>query len=420
MVSMQRYRDLFAVPELRAMVVSSIAGRMPIGIAGLAILLFVQGRSSSFSVAGTASSVYVLGLGIVAPFLGRLMDTLGPRPVLTVCAITYPAALVSLAGLVLMSAPPASIWGMALLAGATLPPISACTRALYPKLLSDGGLLHTAYSVDSALVEIVFILGPALVALCVAVGHPEAAVMLAALSAALGTAVFMRAPAVCRWKAAPAHGTRDILGVLRSPRLLLVFAATVLYSFSFGLFEVAVSAHAASKGSPAAAGIALALASVGSGTGAVVFGSRHWTAPLHRQFVIALLVMAAGILLLVPIDNLYLYAATSLITGLPMATVIATQSLLVSRLAPRSRLAEGFTWGATCLLVGVSGGIAAGGVLAESLAAHWLLVLAAASTAIAALLAGICLTTSDERAERSALAMHNEGGRHPGESQDPL
>jgi predicted MFS family arabinose efflux permease len=279
-----------------------------------------------------------------------------------------------------------------LLAGATLPPISACTRALYPKLLADAALLQTAYSVDSALVEIVFILGPAVVALCVAVGHPEAAVMLAALTAAIGTALFVRARPVRRWTGSPASASRDVLGVLRSRGLLLVFAATVLYSFSFGLFEVAVSAHAAEKGSPAAAGIALAIASVGSGTGAVVFGSRHWHAPLKRQFVMALLVMAVGILLLVPIDNLYLYAATSLIAGLPMATVIATQSLLVSRFAPRARLAEAFTWGATFLLVGVSGGIAAGGVLAESLAAHWLLVLAAGSTGIAALVAGACLS----------------------------
>src|SRR5690349_15467256 len=130
MLSMQRYRDLFALPELRSTIASSIAGRMPIGIAGLAILLFVQARSSSFSVAGTASALYVLGLGVVAPFLGRLMDRLGPRPVLAVCAITYPAALVGLAALVLMSASGASICAMAVIAGATLPPISACTRAL--------------------------------------------------------------------------------------------------------------------------------------------------------------------------------------------------------------------------------------------------------------------------------------------------
>jgi MFS family permease len=391
MLSLQRYRDLFGLPELRATIVSSIAGRMPIGITGLAILLFVQGRSASFSLAGTTSALYVLGLGVVAPFLGRLIDRLGPRPVLTVCAISYPAALIALALLVLVSAPAASIYAIALVAGATLPPISACTRALYPKLLSDAALLHTAYSVDSALVEIVFIIGPALVAACVATGHPEAAVLLAALSAAIGTAVFMRAPPVKRWTAVRAGGQRDILGVLRYPKLVLVFGVTVLYSIAFGLFEVAVTAHAAAKGSPAAAGIALALASVGSGAGAVVFGARHWSAPLKQQLVLALVMMTTGIVLLVPIDNLYLYAAGCLVAGVPMATVIATQSLLISRLSPRARLAESFTWGATCLLVGVSGGIAAGGVLAETFAAYWLLAAAAASAAIATLLAALCL-----------------------------
>lgn len=364
---------------------------MPIGLAGLAILLFVQGRSGSFSLAGTASALYVLGLGLVAPLLGRLIDRLGPRPVLSVCAILYPAALVGLTALVLLSAHPAWVCTTAVLAGATLPPITACIRALYPRLLVDPALLQTAYSVDSAVVETVFILGPALVAACVATGHPEAAILLAALSAACGTAFFLRVAAVRRWTGVPARGHRDWLGVLRYPKLLVVFAVTVLYAFAFGLFEVAVTAHAAAKGAPAVAGVALALASVGSGACAVIYGSRHWRAPLRVQFVTALLMMAAGISLLVPIDALALYAAANVIAGAPMATVIATQSQLVSRLAPRERLAESFTWGTTCLLVGVSAGIASGGMLAEAFAAYWLLVIAGGSTVLAALVAAACL-----------------------------
>ena len=370
---------------------ASIAGRMPIGIAGLAILLFVQGRSGSFGLAGTASAMYVLGLGIVAPFLGRVMDRLGPKPVLTTCAILYPAALVGVTALVLTSASAAAICASAVLAGATLPPITACMRALYPRLVSDVSLLPTAYSVDSALVEVVFVLGPAVVAGCVAAGHPEAAVLLAAATAAFGTAVFMRSPPVRRWTAASVHTSRDSLGVLRHPGLVVLFGVTVFYSFSFGLFEVAVTAHASAKGSPAVAGIALALASLGSGAGALVYGARHWRAPLKVQFLWALAAMSAGTLLLVPIDQLHLYALASIIAGVPMATVIATQSLLVSRLAPRERLAESFTWGATCLLVGISAGIAAGGTLAEILAPYWLLVFAAASTALSAIVAAICL-----------------------------
>jgi len=396
-ISLQRYQDLFAVPELRATVASSIAGRLPIGIAGLAILLFVQSRSASFALAGTASALYVLGLGLVAPFLGRLIDRLGPHPVLSVCAVLYPAALTALAVLVLMSAHAAWVCVTAVLAGATLPPISACIRALYPKLVNDPALLHTAYSVDSAVVEAVFILGPAIVAVCVAAGQPQAAVLLAALSAAAGTVFFMRAPPVRRWVAAPPRTHRDWAGVLRYPKLVLVFGIAFLYAFAFGLFELAVTAHASSKGSPAAAGIALALASLGSGAGAFVYGARHWRSPLKVQFVVALVMMAAGILLLVPIEDLKLYAAANVVAGVPMATVIATQSLLVSQLAPRERLAESFTWSATCLLVGISAGIAAGGALAEWVEAYWLLVAAAASTALAAMVAATCITSDGKK-----------------------
>ena len=366
---------------------SSIAGRMPIGLAGLGILLFVQGRADSFALAGTASALYVLGLGLVAPVLGRLIDRRGPKPVLSTCAVLYPAALVALAALVLTSAHALWVCVSALLAGATLPPISACIRALYPRLIADPALLQTVYSVDSALVEAVFILGPALVAVCVAAGYPEAAVLLAALCAAFGTTLFLRARAVAHWKAAPPRAGRDVLGALRSPRLLPLYAVTVLYAIAFGLFEVAVTAHAAAQGAPAGAGVALARASLGSGAGAFVYCARHWRAPLRSQLLRALAVMAGGMALLVPIDGLVLYSAACVLTGVPMATVIATQSLLISRLSPRERLAESFTWSTTCLLVGISAGIAAGGMLAEVVAAHWLLVAASASTMLAAVVA---------------------------------
>jgi hypothetical protein len=70
-----------------------------------------------------------------------------------------------------------------------------------------------------------------------------------------------------------------------------------------------------------------------------------------------------------------------------MATVIAVQSLLVSRLSPRTMLAETFTWSTTCLLGGISAGIAAGGWLAEQVGPKAIFAMAAAATALGALLA---------------------------------
>ncbi len=380
MISFSRYADLFRVPGLRATLLASIAGRLPIGIATLAILLFLQSRSGSFAIAGAAAACYVLGLAAVAPLLGRMMDRLGPRPVLSASAIVYPAALAALVGLVLGSAGLTWVAIAATIAGAAFPPVTICMRALYPRLIADPALLQTAYSVDSAVVETMFIFGPALVAGFVALGAPVGAMVLAAVCATAGSAVFLRSPGARSWVAHAGVGRRSLLGPLGNPRLLAVFSANVLYAVAFGLYEMAVIAHAAHHGSPAAAGVVLALASFGSAFGVLFYGSRDWRLPLPRQFLAAVSLMAAGLLLLVPLENLFLFAAANVIAGAPMAAVIAVQSLLVSRLTPREMLAESFTWGTTCLLGGISAGLATGGVMAEHFAPWTILVAAATST----------------------------------------
>lgn len=391
MISLERYRRFFDVPGMGTTMLASVVGRLPIGVTGLAILLFVQGRSGSFAQAGTASAFYVIGLAVVAPLLGRLIDRSGPRQILMSCSVTYPAALLGLVMLVLHAAHPAWVAACALVAGAALPPVTICMRTLYPRALGDVALLQTAYSVDSALVETVFIVGPALVALFVAAGHPAGAVVLAAACAAVGGVIFLRSPAIRDWAMSQAGGRRPRLALHRYPRLLAVFAATVMYSVAFGLFEVAVTAFAAQQGAPAAAGIALALASAGSATGALVYGSRHWSPPLPRQFLIGLGLMATGTLILATVGNIYLFALASIVAGAPMAPVIAAQSLLVSRLAPREMLAEAFTWGSTCLLGGIGIGIATGGLLAEYAAPSLILLASAGATACAGVIAWLAL-----------------------------
>src|SRR5688572_15440363 len=264
---------------------ASIVGRMPIGMAMLAILLFLQGASGSFARAGAASALYVLGLAVLAPFLGRLIDRLGPRPVLIANAIVYPAALLLLLLLATRGAHPGWVAACAFLAGAMLPPITVCTRTVLPRLVRDPSLLQTAYSVDSALMEAVFILGPALVAIFVAFQQPGGAVVLSAACAAVGVVIFLRAPAIRSWSPSQASVRPSLLGALRHPRVRALLATTVLYALAFGLFEVAVTAFAAQHGRPAAAGVILALASVGSALGALTYGGYDWRLPVPRQLL---------------------------------------------------------------------------------------------------------------------------------------
>jgi len=382
-ISFSRYGELFRVPGLRATLVASVIGRLPIGIATLAILMFLQARTGSFALAGFAAALYVLGLAAVAPFLGRMIDRLGPRQVLAVSAVIYPAMLVMLVVLALEGADHWWIALAALVAGASFPPITICMRALYPRLLPGSALLQAAYSVDSALIETVFIAGPMLVAFFVSVGHPYGAVLFAAVCAAAGNAIFLRSPAIRDWTIHSPVGQPSLLGPLRHKRLLAVFAAVVFHSVAFGLYEIAVTAFAAEHKAPAAAGVILAFASVGGAVGVIVYGGRDWTLPVSRQFLVAVALMACGLLLLAPVGNLYAFALLSVVACAPMAPVMASQSTLISRLAPRDMLAESFTWSATCLLSGISAGIAAGGLMAEYFSASTILVIAAGATVLA-------------------------------------
>jgi predicted MFS family arabinose efflux permease len=115
--------------------------------------------------------------------------------------------------------------------------------------------------------------------------------------------------------------------------------------------------------------------------------------PLQKQFLWSLLGMASSITLMTPLDNIPLFVVIAVISGVPMVTVISIQSLLVSQLTPREMLAESFTWGTTCLLAGISGGLAAGGLLVERIAPGGTMASAAAITA-----AGAALTVFLKRA----------------------
>jgi MFS family permease len=383
---MQRYRALFATSHVAGAVAASIIGRLPISITGFAILLYAQAETSSFERAGAISAIYVLGLALLAPFLGRLIDRLGPKPVLTFGAIAYPAALISLVALT----SPNSIWIalVAALAGASLPPITVCMRALYPQLINDDALISTAYSLDAALIEAIFVAGPVIVSAFAAYHRPQDAIVLAALCASLGSFLFLRSRAVRDWKKHAVETPRSAWGPLTEPGLRTLFFVTLLNACAFGLFEIAVTGLAARQGYPAAAGAILGLASVGTTLGVLIYGSRSWWPSLPKQFFYTLLMMAAGILSIAPFENLYLLGALVIVACAPMSVALAITSLLISKIAPRQMLAESFTWMATFLLVGISIGLAGGGVLVEHTSPFAVFVFAAMLTGAAAATVG--------------------------------
>lgn len=364
MISLSLYSELLRRPDIKATFFASVIGRLPIGITGLSILLLVQAASGSFVSGGAAVAAYVAGLASVAPVLGRLIDRSGPRGILRLCAFVFPSALITLALSVHLEAHAFLTLTIAFAAGAAFPPISVCMRTFLRQRLGHDPLLPTAYSVESVLIESIFIAGPLLVALFVAFASASAAVFFSAASSLTGTLLFLRSPALRRWHTEP-RARANFFGPLSEAGFIPLLAVVMCYSLAFGLVEIGVTAFTVEAGRPAFAGVILGLMSGGSAAGGLAYGSRVWRAPLLRQFALTLGLLGGGVALLALISDLWIFALLSVFAGIVMAPALTIQSMLVAKSASGHYAAEAFTWSATGLLSGISLGMALGGWLIE-------------------------------------------------------
>jgi len=391
-ISLTRYTDLLLQPELRSAIAASVLGRLPIGITGLAILMLAQDTTGSFGSGGAVAASYVAGLALVAPLLGRLIDRYGPRLTLLGCAFAFPAAL---AGLVAALSAPAPMWiafAFAVATGAFFPPITVCMRTFFKQRLHEQTLLATAYSLESVLIELIFILGPVLVAIFVALASPAAAVLFAAACGCVGTLLFQRSQALSQWRI-EARRHPSLFGPLAEPGFVPLLAVILCYASAFGLVEIGATAYATEAGEPALAGVLLGIMSIGSAAGGLVYGSRSWRLPLARQFPLMLGLMGLGVAPLALISASWGFGLWCLAAGIAMAPALIMQSMLVAGNSRPEHSTEAFTWSSTGLLAGVGAGLTIGGGLLEHAKSPVVFTTAALVSIAAGLLALLLVRT---------------------------
>ena len=158
---------------MKAVAGASLVGRLPRGMASLAIVLLVHSATGSYAVAGGAAGAMAIGDAAISPVQGRLIDRLDQRRVLLPSAVLYVLVFSALAGAAETHSPPALMIGLAGVGGMAYPPISASMKTLWPVLVG-GELLETAYAIESLIQQSFFFLGPLLVSALVALASPGA------------------------------------------------------------------------------------------------------------------------------------------------------------------------------------------------------------------------------------------------------
>jgi predicted MFS family arabinose efflux permease len=327
----------------------------------------------------------------MAPLWGRAIDAKGPHDVLRITG-TVPAIslfLLLIAGP--LQLPRVTILLCAVVTGAFLPPVPTIVRTIWRHRFDDERERQTAFAVDSVLIELAFTVGPALVAILVALASPRAAFGMAWLFVVASVPLLYASGGLGWWKNAP-PAQRHLLGPLRERELLVLYASLFFLTVGFGSLEVAYLGFATERAVAAWGPALIAINSVGSAVGGLMYGGFRFALPIERQLPRLMGLLAIPIVLHMLVGGPWMMAPLAFIAGLFIAPSLTGATLLISRHAPPHYVTEAFTWSATAIVTGIGAGMAAGGALIEQWDAR-----AAFALAAAAMLAGALFTLALRR-----------------------
>lgn len=360
----RKYVEFLGRPHVARLLVVAFLARMPLGMVALAMLMFLRDVLGNFALAGTAVGINFFAIACAAPVQGRLIDRFGPAPILRITGVVQPLALAALFAAGAKGAPFAVIAALAAVAGLFASPITTLTRTLWRHLFEREEERRTAFALDSITVELNFTLGPAIIAAVLASSGPRWAFGLAIATVVLSIVLYLGSGALAHFQRVEAED-RHLLGPLTEPRLWVVFLAMFGITVTFGVLEVGYPAFATSLGTPALAGVLLALNALGSATGGVIYGGTHFKSSVERQFAACMVMLSVPFVLHALWIGPAAYGVLAFLSGALIAPTLTAHAVLVSRLAPPQYATEAFTWSSTFIVSGIGAGMAVGGMLAE-------------------------------------------------------
>ncbi|GAA3910452.1 MFS transporter [Actinoplanes auranticolor] len=385
-----RYRTVWRIPYAPTLLVGGMVARLGIAMTPLALLLLVEEATGRYAAGGLAAGCYALAGAVANPLTARVADRIGPAPVLRLCALAHALVLAALALLTDAALPLLLV--VSAIAGATYPPLTGAIRGAWTTLTGAGPrravgprVRQAALAAETSLFELIYVVGPLLVAALTLLrpGYGPA-LLVAAAATLLGGLAVARVP-VLRF---PRRMTRRPMR--RTPGFGALLLCAGLLGAGFGAVTVGVPAFAAAHGGGAGlGGVLLGVWALGSTCGGVYFGTRRPAPDPSRRYAVLLALIGAGFLALIAAPGPWGLAVVLIVGGVAMAPALTVENNLVSRIAPGAVLNEAYTWVLTmAITASAAGSAAAGAVVDRSGDARWAFALAGGLALAAAIVAG--------------------------------
>ncbi|MDR2722926.1 MAG: MFS transporter, partial [Cellulomonadaceae bacterium] len=275
-------------------------------------------------------------------------------------------------------APEPLLWLSAAIIGGASGGYGAYVRARWSYVLKDGPKLHTAFSLEGAIDEGIFVVGPIIATLLATGIEPASGVVFAALVGLAGGLWFLsqretEPPIVAKTLASDtAAATTSVTSppAILVPGVPFIAGTFVAMGAVFGSVDVSTVAFAKAAGHSSMAGLFLAFIAFGSMSAGLAYGAKHWRSRLSSRFAVGTLMLAAMVTLLLTVHSVIVLPFVMVLTGIAIAPTIINGNAMVQALVPLDRLTEGLAWIGTSLNVGASLGSWLAGMRIDAVGAH--------------------------------------------------
>ncbi len=366
--------------------VIALLARAPYAMLPLGIMTAFTASSGDLAVGGMDAGIFSIVVAICSPLVGRASDHWGQRRVLLTLVPLNSAALLGLFWAASSGASGPVLWVLCASAGATVIPVGSFTRARWVWTAPHARALNAAFSYESTADELIFVLGPALVGIASSLAAPAAPLLLACILMLTAGMLF----AITAPKETPSvpqggdeDGKRPRIGRVIWAVLPAALALMGVGTF-FGATQAGTTARADLLGSGSQAGLVYAVMGLGSATAALFVVVLPDGFRLPWRFIFFSTGAALSMVLVSSVTTLpettWMLALSGLFVGPTMVTAFST----AQDLAPPGGISVAMTLMQSSVTIGVSLGSSLGGAVAENGGAEPAYLLAAAASALIA------------------------------------
>jgi MFS family permease len=399
------YRRVLRLPGMRSLVVLAVLARIPATAAGVTLTLHVVlGLGRGYGAAGWVGAAGTVGAAVGAPWVGRLVDRVGLRPVLVLCGCAE-----------------ATFWGSApwlplpvllitsVVGGVLSAPVFTVVRQAI-SVLVPAAERRPAYALDSMSVELSYMAGPALgVLVATALTTRIALLAVGVAMVASVTALWLLDPPVRASADLPVRGGSPVSDRVARwwPGLPVLLAVTMSSTLVLSGCEVSVVAGLRQAGEVSRTGLVMVVWGLASITGGCVHGVlRRAPAPAVLTGLLGLLTVPVGLA-----AGWWALALAVVPAGLLCAPSVTATADRMSHLAPAR--ARGLAMGlhASAMTLGIALGAPLAGTVIDAATPFWGFVAVGGVGAVISLIA----LAAGRSAGGAAAGGASAGGEQPGD-----